>query len=141
MKFARDHRGERLLSMDITAMIDLVFLLIIFFMATAQFAKMTRAQLDLPREKGEDETQRRAPALVVNVLADGSYVVGGETVSPVALRSMLGAEVEKAGAASVRVLLRADRRARAARVNRVAEELARLGVRSWRLATSPDGGG
>jgi len=139
VKFARDHRGDRLLSLDITAMIDVVFLLIIFFMATAQFARMTRAQLDLPREKGEEERQRSAPALVINVLADGSWVVGGRTVSSTTLRSMLAAEVEQTGAEAVRVLIRADHRARAERVNVVAQELARLGVRSWRLATNPQG--
>ncbi|MEC9372838.1 MAG: biopolymer transporter ExbD, partial [Planctomycetota bacterium] len=52
MSFAPDHRGERIPDIDITAMIDVVFLLIIFFMTTAQFVKMTRAEVDLPRETG-----------------------------------------------------------------------------------------
>jgi len=141
VKFARDHRGERLLNVDITAMIDVVFLLIIFFMTTAQFAKLTRAQVQLPKEKGTEEQTEKAPAIVINVTKTGDIIVAGANVSPLALTSMLSVEVERATKAGerVQVLIRADLDAPAAHINAIAEDLARLGVRSWRLATSPVG--
>ncbi len=44
MKFGRTPHAERTLPVDLTPMIDVVFLLIIFFMVTAQFARITRAE-------------------------------------------------------------------------------------------------
>jgi biopolymer transport protein ExbD len=49
--WARQRRDS--ITVDITPMIDVVFLLIIFFMTTAQYALLTRTELNLPKEKGE----------------------------------------------------------------------------------------
>ena len=51
MKFARARQRRRSVAVDITPMIDVVFLLIIFFMTTAQFAQLTKAEVDLPQAK------------------------------------------------------------------------------------------
>jgi len=135
MRFDEGANRGRILDLDITPMIDVVFLLIIFFMTTAQFARMTRANLDLPVEPGEEEL-RRSAGLVVNVSAGGEYIVDGQTVSLERVLGMVRAELATAGdAEAVELSIRADRRARAGAVNRLAEELTSMGVRSWRLAT------
>lgn len=130
--------------MDMTPMIDVVLQLIIFFMYTSQFTSMTRTPLDLPREPGEKAEAVRPTAIVVDVLADGQLVVEGQEVDAPRVASMVAVEIARAesgGAdgASLDLLIRADRSTPSAHINRIASELAALGVRSWKLATADDG--
>ena len=144
MKFSRDHRGERLLDLDLTPMVDVVFLLIIFFMTTAQFARLTRAELDLPREPGEEGVVEHEGALVVNVLRTGEIIVDARVVSLATLLSMVSSEIADGRAAEIEVLVRADLAAPSAVINAIAEGLTERGVMSWRLATetpAPGAGG
>ncbi|TVQ30588.1 MAG: biopolymer transporter ExbD [Phycisphaeraceae bacterium] len=144
MKFSRDHRGERLLDLDLTPMVDVVFLLIIFFMTTAQFARLTRAELDLPREPGEEGIVAHDTALVVNVLRGGEIIVDAREVPLDTLLSMVSSEIAGSQASEIEVLVRADLAAPSAVINAIAEGLTERGVMSWRLATetpAPGAGG
>ena len=51
MKFKRSIRGE--LSINITPLIDVVFLLLIFFMVTTTFSRETRLLVNLPEANAE----------------------------------------------------------------------------------------
>ena len=53
MRFDARRRKSRLLPVDMTPMIDIVFQLLIFFLTTAQLAQFSRAEMDLPEEAGE----------------------------------------------------------------------------------------
>ena len=88
MRFARS-RPDRVMPIEITPMIDVVFLLIIFFMTTARFAQITRADLELPKEAGEQQETGEEAGLVINVLADGSVMVGEATVSLAELETIV----------------------------------------------------
>lgn len=141
MRFQPVNHKERLLESNITPMIDIVFLLIIFFLATAQFAKFTRADVDLPKEPGEQEKQATDDGLVINLLADGTIIVAEEAVSIDQLRVVVREAIEQQRtrrAEGTRVLLRADQNARAEALNRVVTTLRELGVGLARLATEPD---
>ena len=62
------------LSINITALIDVVFLLLIFFMITTTFNRETRLQLKLP--KAQTELMKSQPAQIEIVVAkDGKYTV------------------------------------------------------------------
>ncbi|MFG0274679.1 MAG: ExbD/TolR family protein [Phycisphaerales bacterium] len=138
MRFAGDGLRSRIIDVDLTSMIDVVFLLIVFFMTTAQFARMTKAEVDLPDEPGEQRAGDEEGAIVINVAGDGSIIVGRQTVSYDQLMRMVAAEAARSGGpALVDLVIRADQSLDAQTVNRIAEGLADLGVRSWRLATAP----
>jgi len=144
VRFSRDHRGERLLELDLTPMVDVVFLLIIFFMTTAQFARLTRAELDLPREPGEEGVVEHDSALVINVLRTGEIIVDAREVSLQGVLSMVSGEIASGRNEHVEVLVRADLAAPSDVINAIAEGLTERGVRSWRLATetpAPGSGG
>lgn len=143
MRFTPRQRSSNLLDVDITAMIDVVFLLIIFFMTTAQFARMTRAEIDLPREQGEHRDNQPDDGVVINVARDGSIIVDGETISITQLVSMLAVETSRAAAESsdMKVTIRADQHLSAGALNDIARALARSGLRGVRLATNPTPGG
>jgi biopolymer transport protein ExbD len=121
---------------DMTPMIDIVFQLLIFFLVTAQMAEATRAQLDLPKEAGEEATDSDKAGLTINVLADGSVVVADETLSEAALDRAIEAAIDAAGGADMlKPLVRADRNCDAERLNEVFRRLSSHGLAAIRLAT------
>ena len=98
-------------SVNVTPLVDMMFILIIFFLVTTQFQREERdIQVNLPETRAGETLSSTARSLVViNVRRDGSYVVRGKTISPDALRQMIG---EAAGAnPDQRVLVRADKQA------------------------------
>lgn len=138
MKFGRSRHTDRVLDVEITPMIDVVFLLIIFFMVTAQFAKLTRAELDLPQQHGEQEQAPEEAGLVINILADGQIVVGERRVELDELLLMVEDEINKQpgrDARKVKLLIRADRGNDTSRLNQILIQLQLLGVGAARLAT------
>ncbi|MFM1823341.1 MAG: hypothetical protein RI967_1607 [Planctomycetota bacterium] len=121
---------------DMTPLIDIVFQLLIFFLVTAQMAEVTRAQLDLPKEAGEEASDSDKAGLTINVLADGSVVVADETLSEAALDRAIEAAIDAAGGADMlKPLVRADRNCDAERLNEVFRRLSSHGLAAVRLAT------
>ena len=136
MAFKNARSSNRSVVVDMTPMIDIVFQLLIFFLVTAQMAQQTRAQLDLPKEKGEEEKQQDIAGLTVNVLADGSIVVNDQTVSLEALDRMIDEAIGVAGGPDkLKPLIRADRKADSTRLNEVFNRLSGRGLSAIRLAT------
>ncbi len=134
MRFAR-HRASSP-APDMTPMVDVVFLLLIFFLTTTQMAQSARTAVELPHEEGEEGEAVRS-ALVVNVDVLGSFIVMDDAVSPDELRARAqDAALASPGAIPI---VRADRRAPSARLNLVMQALREAGFESIRLATSPEG--
>jgi biopolymer transport protein ExbD len=102
-----DDDGE--LGINLTPMVDVVFLLLIFFLAATTFAN-EEVQLDLrlPQAKSGQSGRPEKP-LVVNVLADGRLHVDGREVSFEALRQKLQSAGERNAEQSV--LVRGDQQA------------------------------
>ena len=71
--------NEESLQLNLTPMIDVVFLLVIFFMAATQFADAERAiELDLPDVPGAGATLAAAPdPMIVSVDASGAIALDG----------------------------------------------------------------
>ena len=95
---------------NLTPMIDVVFLLLIFFLAATTFAREeVELDLRLPQAKsgkaGNGEQQ-----LVVNVFADGKLTVDGREVTLAALQQKLQAAVQRN--AEQAVLVRGDQESR-----------------------------
>ena len=135
MRFASRSGGDdRRLEMELAGMIDVVFLLIIFFMTTAQFAKDTRAELDLPCERGEQVEVQEEAGVIVNVQADGAIIVAGQPLDLVGLEALLERERTN-NPEGARVTLRADRAAASDRLNEIVRVLQRGGVPGARVAT------
>ncbi len=123
---------------DLTPMIDIVLLLIIFFTLTAQFASATRAPLDLPDERGRESAPESPSSVVIDVDEQGGLRVLGAGLTREQLIESLRAR-PGAGGGEFDVVIRAHRACAAAHVNRLVSALGRLGVRRWRLATDGEG--
>lgn len=74
MKFARRAREE--LDVNVTPLIDVVFLLLIFFMVSTTFNKPTHLSVDLPTATGAPP-QKDKGQVEVTVTRAGDYAVNG----------------------------------------------------------------
>ena len=138
MNFRHRLHPSRHLAVQITPMIDVVFLLIIFFMTTAQFAKLTRAELDLPREPGEQNKVPEEEGIVINITSQGNIIVSTEYVTIDRLESLVREEIKRArgrSAERAKVLIRADQNCNTRVLNQVIARLQNMGVGAARIAT------
>lgn len=120
-------------NMNMTPMIDVVFLLNIFFITVAQVSEVNRVRLELPRQQGSDDQE---PAvLTINIDQNGELIVGGTTYHLSELISLVADEVARLGddPSRLTVVLRADRRGSSQMVNRTVNALARLDIRKVRI--------
>jgi biopolymer transport protein ExbD len=83
---------DELPALNLTSLIDVLFLLIIFFMVATKFDEMERnIQVAVPQvsQAGEDTSPLRP--LIVTVMADGRIDLDGKTVTEPQLTSQLAA--------------------------------------------------
>ncbi|MEZ5965067.1 MAG: biopolymer transporter ExbD [Planctomycetota bacterium] len=104
MRLEREEAQEQ--DLNLTPLIDMVFLLLVFFLAATTFARTeVEMDLDLPRSQAA-KSDRETHLLVVNVRRDGSIRVDGREVTPDGLRQRLRAAAERNKDQSV--LIRGD---------------------------------
>ena len=122
---------------DMTPMIDVVMLLIIFFLVTSQFSQSIRTPLELPRQEGQKlEDQDNSGDIVVDLLANGSIRLEGEELSMDSFIAMVSTELLH-GDPNMEVLIRPDRAGPALHLNKLCALLSEAGVRAYRIATTP----
>ncbi len=75
MKFARRTRGD--VEINLTPLIDVVFLLLIFFMVSTTFTKESHLSIDLPEASG-DARQIAERQVEITISRAGDYAVNEE---------------------------------------------------------------
>ncbi len=114
---------------DMTSMIDVTFLLIVFFLCTVDLARKEQAELVLPRITQCVSVEAEAGRLIVNVLRDGTVRVGGRALTPDELTRLLR---YRAFCGRDRpLLLRVDARARYGNVQAILSRCMSLGL--WNI--------
>ncbi|MFI4915968.1 MAG: ExbD/TolR family protein [Phycisphaerales bacterium JB060] len=123
-------------TVNMTPMIDVVLLVIIFFLYTARFAEVSRTSVDLPDEPGVADATSDPDALMIDVRFDGAFLVNGRARTLDRVIEIVQEQADRAGGPeNLRVLLRADQNAAAGPVNNLARQLTAMGVRQWSHAT------
>ena len=106
MKFKRSHREE--LQINITPLIDVVFLLLIFFMVTTTFSKETRLLVNLP-EANAEAAEAEGSQIEIVVSREGTYSINGRALVNSRLETLVqGLEIESGGDHTLPILLIAD---------------------------------
>ncbi|UYM16655.1 ExbD/TolR family protein [Endozoicomonas euniceicola] len=77
MKFRRQTQEE--VSVNLTPLIDVVFLLLIFFMVSTTFTQETRLAIDLPEASGEVQEQVQKQVEIV-ISKEGDFAVNGNSL-------------------------------------------------------------
>jgi biopolymer transport protein ExbD len=129
----RGGRRKRSLVLNVTSLIDVLFLLLIFFMISTTFLSQPAIQLELPKAKHAEEV-RQTP-LVVHVDRDGRVFLNDEPIElPLlgeALRRRMAGDLEKS------VVLKADSRVMHGKVVEVMDILKGAGVKKLVESTRP----
>jgi len=120
-------------NLNLTPMIDIVFLLIIFFMVGTQFTEMERQyDIELPTVSDVQPLTTLPDPITVNVRRSGEIVVMGETRSPQELETQL--QVAHENYADQGVLIRADGQGLYQHVMAVMEVCRKANIRNISLA-------
>ena len=104
MRFSREPEED--FSLDYTSLIDVVFLLLIFFMVSTQFVTFQkRLEVALPKAKAGKKVKVKKKEVVIEMTANGRLFWNGRPVSWKGLKERLSQEKEKVKS----VVVRADR--------------------------------
>jgi biopolymer transport protein ExbD len=137
MAYKRSRSRVIIHEIDMTPMIDIVFLLIIFFMVAAQFARESNVELNLPAEQGEQDAEHDPSKLVLNILPNGEIVLdntrGGIDLTELEL--LVEAVIAEDGATWQNITIRADEDSSTKILNEVLVILNRQGLSATRIAT------
>lgn len=151
MRFSRVETEE--ISLNLAPLIDVVFLLLIFFMVTTSFTQENAIDLSLPEASSE---QPREQSLIINITvtelneiiieSDQSRFSG---IDGTENRKQLSEKIEQAIAKLVEtdatsasidptIIIQADKSASHGRVIQLMDAIARLGVRKIQFAVEPE---
>ena len=138
MRFQQKHREE--LEINMTSLIDVVLLLLIFFMMSTRFIDESRLQVRLPEAGVQPDEASARESLEIEVTAEGNYRVGGRDLvnnSPDTLATALARATN--GNRAQPLTIRADARAVHQSVVTAMDVAGRLGYRQINIATVHDG--
>jgi len=117
------------LGFNMTPMIDVVFLLIIFFLVSSHLAKQ-EAQMELPlpmAESGSEQVEEQTRRVTINVVQDGSLLLAGKAVLPRELERRLRAASSEGGL-DLELRIRSDRSVAYRHVEPIMLACARAGI-------------
>ncbi len=122
---------------EMTPMIDIIFLLIIFFMVAAKFAQQATIDLNLPDEIGEETPIETPSAFIINLTADGDIIVDtpDNILTLDDLDTRISALIENESASWELISLRADEEAETSALNDILRVLNKHGLSATRIAT------
>lgn len=126
--------GPRGLSNNMTPMIDVVFLLIIFFLVSSHLARQeARVPLPLPTAATHQIPDETAQALTVHVMEDGTWRIAGTNVDQTGLADALQEYRSRNGATAL-VRVRVARQVRYDRMEPILRAAAIAGLPNVSLA-------
>lgn len=136
MNFRRTRREE--VGVNLTPLIDVVFLLLIFFMVSTTFTRETQLQLDLPESaSGEPVENQNLEQIEVLVSAAGEVTINGKSLISPNLDSLQTAlQREAGGNNSLPVVITADAKASHQSVITVMDAAGQQGFSRLRLTTN-----
>ncbi len=117
---------------DITPLVDVVFLMLIFFMVSTSFSVSSSLKLELPSSHSSEQ-QQEAKQVIISINAKGQFFVQDEPVEDASLRRRILNITH--GDPNMGVVLRADADARHNRVVFVLDTLRGLGMGKVGIAT------
>ena len=132
MKFRRQRRDS--LAVNVTPLIDVVFLLLIFFMVSTSFTDLSELVVNLPEAEGES-VQDKTKGLEVIITAGGAMFLNG-TPFPADTENLRAIIIEKSGSRrDIPVSIVADGETRHAMVVMSMDTVSQLGFKRLSIST------
>ena len=138
MRVQSNYTERGSLSFNMTPMIDIVFLLIIFFILSSHFARQeTQLELALPEAaSGQEATFDETRRLIVTVMPDGQLQLAGAAVDAAQLEQRIAYESQQSGG-DLEVRIRSDRQAPYRQIEPILVACARAGIWKVTFAVTP----
>ncbi|MBU4227444.1 biopolymer transporter ExbD [bacterium] len=132
MKFP--HRNKKSAGFDLTSLIDVVLLLVIFFMLTTTFVNLeNRVEVNLP--SGDFAAAEPSENIIVSVTENNIIYFNGKLIDPLKLTENVAVELKKAP--NKIVVLEADKNVLHGKVIRIMDLLKKGGAEKIAIATQP----
>jgi biopolymer transport protein ExbD len=133
VKFRRQVRDEE--GVNLTPLIDVVFLLLIFFMVSTTFTKETHLTLDLPEATGEPSSDQ-PDQLEIVISAEGSYALNGKALVNNKIETLMsGLQKISEGNTKLPLILTADAKTPHQAVVQAMDAAGRLGFTHLSITT------
>jgi biopolymer transport protein ExbD len=137
MEFRRQSGNE--VSLNLTPLIDVVFLLLIFFMVSTTFTKETHITLDLPEASGK-KLDEQAKQIEIIISADGRYAINGRSLVNNQIEIIMKAlEEESDGDYTLPMIITADANTSHQAVVTAMDAAGRMGFSKLSLTTQEPG--
>lgn len=134
MKFPRKPREP--VDINLAPLIDVVFILLLFFVVTTTFTRETQLKVDLPEAVSGTPPEVMKTPLEILVGVDGSFALNGKSLSKNDLASLMEAlRLESGGDKSLPVMLSADGQVPHQAVVTAMDAASKLGFAHLRITT------
>jgi biopolymer transport protein ExbD len=128
-----DHRDD--IDLNLTPLIDVVFLLLIFFMVSTTFEKQSKLKIDLP-EASAAAVKQEADTVVIGIDAKGRYFLNDRQLVNTQIKTLKMALMKIVGdKKDVPLILRADAKTPHQSVVVAMDAAAQLGLTRMSIAT------
>ena len=135
MNLRPGHRSAESIDINLTPLIDVVFLLLIFFMVSTTFERHAKLKVQLPEANAETQQQKIDP-VVLSIDAKGKYYINDRQVVNTQIDTLKAALQKTVGEdKNVTILLRADGRTPHQSVVRAMDAASQLGLTKLSIAT------
>ena len=132
----RPDRTDERVDINLTPLIDVVFLLLIFFMVSTTFDRHANLKVELPEASAKKEQQQQQEPLVLSIDANGNYFIDDRQVINTQLDTLKSALQKSLGERKdVALVLRADARTPHQSVVRAMDAASQLGLTRLSIAT------
>ena len=137
---SKRNRSQEDVTINLTPMIDVVFLLVIFFMVGSKFSESeSRMDVSIPSVGPMNAISRTPDDRIVELTANGEVVLDGQMVTIQQLTEIL--ETQVANYPGLSVVVRADSTLSVDRLAEAMYTVKRSGVQKTSLAFKVDSGG
>lgn len=135
MKFRRKPREN--VEINLASLIDVVFILLLFFVVTTTFTRETQLKVDLPEAAtGSPPEQTELKQLEVLIDAQGGYALNGQALLKSDLAGLMAAlQKESAGDNSLPLIISADAQTPHQAVITAMDAAGKLGFAHLRITT------
>ncbi|VAW57610.1 Biopolymer transport protein ExbD/TolR [hydrothermal vent metagenome] len=133
MNLKPEHREE--IDLNLTPLIDVVFLLLIFFMVSTTFEKTAKLKIDLP-EASAKVTSSNDKKIVVGIDTKGNYYVNDRQLVNTQVKTLKLALLKLSGSdKTMPIVLRADAKTPHQAVVRVMDAASQIGLTRLSIST------
>ena len=131
----RPERNDERVDVNLTPLIDVVFLLLIFFMVSTTFDRHAKLKVELP-EASAKQTQQQQQSIVRSIDAKGTYFINDRQLVNTRLETLkIALQKTLADEKDVPLVLRADANTPHQAVVRAMDAASQLGLTRLSIAT------